>query len=594
MRRPTILAAAFVLIPGTIRAQEPVQLLASAVQEQITQEGLERQARAIVEHIRPSGSPGENAAIDHVVATLRGDGMHVDVHTFEVLASDPVSASVELPRSGDSFQAITVSFSAPTQELVAPVVDVGTLGDLPGLEVGTGEALAVRGTAGAGAASRLLPDLSGRIALVQGQPRGAPTAVLAALGAVGVIFVNPEDRLNELIVTTTWGTPSMRNYARLPSVPVVEVERSAGEVIRARLARGPVQVRMSAEVVTGYKPLRLAVARIPAPDADAPFVLFGGHIDGWHHGATDEGASNAAMVELARAFHAQRGMLRRGLVVAWWPGHSNARYGGSTWFADHHFDELRRRAVAHVNVDGIGQRDANRYDAATTASLAGLASNVLQRGAATDVRPGRPGRNSDQSFNGIGLPLLQLYHSGPYDWWHTPDDTFDKIDFDNLEADTDLYADALAALLAAPVLPLDLVAQVEAVGTAMRARQEQSGGRLDLESAWQWHGLLTESVAQVQARIPGWAPSPELDLSLVALLRPLHRVLCTPLAPWHPDAGLVGGALPGLAPASILAEAEPGSTRFRLAEASLVRERNRLLEALDEALGRATAILRSR
>ncbi|NIP83558.1 MAG: hypothetical protein GWM90_31765, partial [Gemmatimonadetes bacterium] len=60
-----------------------------------------------------------------------------------------------------------------------------------------------------------------------------------------------------------------------------------------------------------------------------------------------------------------------------------------------------------------------------------------------DLRGSTPGRNSDQSFNGVGLPLLQFNHSRPgelggYWWWHTPDDTYDKIDFDILRADAGL------------------------------------------------------------------------------------------------------------------------------------------------------------
>lgn len=62
-----------------------------------------------------------------------------------------------------------------------------------------------------------------------------------------------------------------------------------------------------------------------------------------------------------------------------------------------------------MNVDGIGQMGAKVYTAATTVSLAGLASDVLRTHAGvSDLRVSRPGRDSDQSFNGIGLPLFQL------------------------------------------------------------------------------------------------------------------------------------------------------------------------------------------
>ncbi len=586
----SFLAALFLFLPGRLAAQSSTDELTRAIQERVTADGLAEQARAIVQHERPSGSPGEFAAIDHIVETLRGDGIDVEVHRFPAYASDPVSARVEVPGAGLAPEAITVSFSASVDGLEAPLVDAGALDDLPGLIPGTGERLVLE----AGAAE-VLPDVEGKIVLVTGQPRNVPVAVLERLGAAGVIFGNPEERLNELIVTSTWGVPSLLSYHRLPELPVAEVKRSGADSLRARLARGPVTVRLSTEVETGWKPLRLAVARIPGPTDDAPYVLFGGHIDGWHHGATDEGASNAAMVELARAFHARRDDLRRGLVVAWWPGHSNARYAGSTWYADHFFDELRRRAVAYVNVDGIGQRDAKRFGAATTASLEGLATRVIRDGAGQSIDPFRPGRNSDQSFNGAGLPLLQLYHNrleedGGYWWWHTPDDTYDKIDPEILETDADLYAAALASLLADPVLPLDLEAQVGQVGDAMAAHVERSGGRLDLSDARERHQRLASAVADLQPALEGARAGPGLDREVLALHRILHRILYVPHTPYQPDSGIGWTLLPGLAPASILDEAEPGSDRYRFAETSLVRESNRLMEALADATARARAL----
>ena len=373
------------------------QELAAAVQADITAASLMPHARAIVEHERPSGSTGENAAIDYIVTTLRAEGVPVDVYPFQAFASDPVSARVEVLGSTYSPDAITMSYSGSVDGLVAPLVDVGTLRDLPRLEVGTGERLILAGDA---TGPRNGADVRGAIAMVTGQPRNVPTAVLARLGAVGIIFVNPLERLNDLIVTSTWGTPSLRNGHRLPTLPVAQIKQSGGDRLREMLTNGPVRVRLTTVVRTGWKEQRIAVARIPARQTGAPFVLFGGHIDGWYHGGTDEGASNAAMVELARAFYQQRDRLRRGLVVAWWPGHSNGRYAGSTWFADHFFDELRSRAVAYVNIDGIGQMGAKRFSAATTSSLAELASRVVNEGQGAAITPRRPGRNSDQSFNG--------------------------------------------------------------------------------------------------------------------------------------------------------------------------------------------------
>ncbi len=505
-----------------------------------------------------------------------------------------MSARVEVVGSDFSHSAITMSFSGSASGLEAPLVDVGALRDLPSLEVGTGERLTLTGNEHA----RNLPngiDVRGAIALVEGQPRNAPTAVLAELGAVGIIFSNPEERLNDLIVTSTWGTPSLRNQHRLPTIPTAQINKSAGDELRARLAQGPVRIRLSVEVSTGWKEQRIAVARIPAPDSTAPYVLFGGHIDGWYHGATDEASSNAAMLELAIAFYHNRDLLRRGLVIAWWPGHSNGRYAGSTWFADHFFEDLRERGLAYVNIDGIGQMEAKRFGATTTSSMAGLASRVVRERTSADINPSRPGRNSDQSFNGIALPLLQLNHTrlaedGGYWWWHTPDDTYDKIDFDILKTDTDLYADALSEMLAAPIYPVDLVAEVNALGEHIAHREQQSAGRFDLSAAATRQRTLATLVGQIARNLN--TTGPEIDLARVRVLRPIHRVLYSPGSAHHPDPGRRLGLLPGLAPVEILAQEDPASDRYRFAEATLIRERNRLLEALDLAIDEAARLRR--
>lgn len=502
------LAAACAAPPAQQSAGDAgVDDLAADVRELITPVGLEVQAAAIVAHERPSGSAGEFAAIDHIVETLTAAGVPVEVHEYQAYASTPISASIEVPGTDFAPPAITYSFSASAQGLEASLVDVGSLRDLPPLQVGTGERLVLAGEIDApGSAAEGFPDVSGAIALVTGNPGSASVDRLEMLGAIGVVYVNSEERLNDLIVTTTWGTPSLRNYQRLPKLPAVHVKRSDGETLRGMLAQGPVRIRLSAQVDTGWRTHRLAVATISAPDPDAPFVLFGGHIDAWYHGGTDEGASNAAMVELAKAFHAHRDRLRRGLIVAWWPGHSNARYGGSTWFADRYFDEMRTRGVAYVNIDGIGQIDAQRFGASASAALAGLAAEVVANRTGAEINPRRPGRNSDQSFNGIGVPLLQINHSrlaedGGYWWWHTPDDTLDKIDFDVLKIDTDLYADALAALLVAPVLPVDLVNQVAALGESIARLQSEAAERFDLTEASRRQAVLRELVESVHRDI---------------------------------------------------------------------------------------------
>ena len=549
-----------------------VAALAAALRERLQIDALEAHTRAIVAYERPSGSTGENAAIDQIVAVLRDDGVPVQVHEFEAYVSDPVRAAVALAGRERTFAAITAAFSGSVQGLEAPLVDLGGVADLPPPDVASGERLVV--TEG--------PDLQGKVALVRGLPMPEAAYVLERLGAAAAIFVNPEERLNELITTTVWGTPSWRNAHRVPRLPVTQVRRSDGEAL-ARAARRGDKVRLDVQVDTGWRKLRLAVARIE-PAADAPYVLLGGHIDAWYYGGTDEGAANAAMLELARAAWATRDRLRRGLVVAWWPGHSNGRYAGSTWFADAFYGELARRAIAYLNVDGIGQRGAARFGASATASLRALAGRVLA--GAGDVRIGVPGRNSDESFNGVGMPLLQFYHAplpeqGGTWWWHTPEDTIDKVDFEVLLTDAGLYAAALAELLAGAA-PIDATAEIDDLRGRIEALRPGLAGAVDVDGVLAGLASLRRRWTSVGAAGGRGGPVSERALLAARMLRPLYRVLFTLAGPFHPDPAVEMGLLPGLALARDAGWRD--GPRAGFARTELVREGNRLQAAIDEAL----------
>lgn len=274
----------------------------SALRAEVSPKELERHAAEIVRHVRPSGSEGEFRAIDYIVKTLRSEAIPVELYELEGFVSDPVRASVRVEGETAEILALTQVFSASTGP-----------GGVSG-EVVDG-----------------LRNARGRIAILDGlaDPDGLRSAGEA--GALGAIFVAGSDRLNEMTVGPIWGTPSLAEEAELPRIPSVAIKKSDGEALRRRLQAGSLRVRVVTEVATGWKKLRLPVASIRSASDAEGYVLLGVHIDAWHHGGTDEGASNAAMLEIARILYRHRSELQRGLKVAWWPGHSNGRYAGSTW-----------------------------------------------------------------------------------------------------------------------------------------------------------------------------------------------------------------------------------------------------------------------
>ena len=130
---------------------------------------------------------------------------------------------------------------------------------------------------------------------------------------------------------------------------------------------------------------------------------------------------------------------------------------------------------------------ATVYGSSNTASMDALAEAVLEGVAGAAAEPDRPGRNSDQGFYGIGLPLLQFDHSrtdpgGRYWFWHTEEDTFDKIDFEVLASDTRLYLPALSRLLTSPIPPIRLSAETSELKARLLERKASAASQAVIKS----------------------------------------------------------------------------------------------------------------
>ena len=303
-----------------------------------------------------------------------------------------------------------------------------------------------------------------------------------------------------MCISPVWGSPGDDQLDDLPSTAVVTVERETGVRLREALAVGEVVVLLDAAVDTGWRQTPILVGDLAGPrGADGPFVLLSGHHDTWHYGVMDNGGANATMLEVARVCALAREHWCRGLRVAFWSGHSQGRYSGSAWYADTHWEELDRRAVAHVNVDSTGGR-GNTVVSDTSASeeLAALAREALAAQAGQEFSGRRTERAGDQSFWGIGVPSIFANMSeqpaggdvnamgavigagtrrgaGTGWWWHTPDDTEDKIDGEILLRDTRIYQHAVWRLLATPVPPLDFASAAHALVETLSAAP--AGGR---------------------------------------------------------------------------------------------------------------------
>ncbi len=561
--------------------------LESVLSAQVSAETLMGHVRTIGAWERESGSPGEALAFDYIERALKSYGVEVERREIEAFISLPLEARLTLP-DGTTIDGLTHSFSTSVDALEAEVVDVGD------------------------ARPEDLARAKGKIALIRGLASPGRAWAAQQAGALGQIHVLM-DHLHNMIVTTIWGTPSPDTAARIPATPCLSILGADGERVRAWLARGPLRLRMTTRVRTGWMPIPHLVGELKGRQEDR-FLLMSGHVDSWHYGAMDNGTANATMLEVARLLATRRDGLRRGIRFAFWSGHSHGRYAGSAWYADHAWRELHARCVAHLNVDSTGARGATDYSVLhATEDASAFAESVVADVTGQTSRARRFSRAGDQSFWGAGVPSAFMSLSGlpkqdtelsramerlvgsagfPW-WWHTKDDTVDKIDAGVLVLDTKVYLASALRWLNAPVLPLDHARAARALIAELETLQAAAGTRFDLSPVLEAARALGERLQRVSA-LAGAPPAARLEAINRGLMR-LSRVL-VPLAYTSGDRFTHDLALPiaplaGLQRARELAALDPHADAYKFTVAALVRERNRALHALDSAASIADELL---
>lgn len=547
---------------------------------------------------RLSGTPEERESFRYVQQLLNSFGVSTRLLEHDAYISLPGPARIELPE-GPGPACYTTSFGVTTPP-------EGVEGEL--VYCGNGTPADYAGK-----------DVRGKIVLLDGLP-AAPKGVAAeAAGAAGQINI-AADHLHWMIVSPVWGNPTPDRLNRYPTHPITCITKQAGAELKARLQKGPLRVCLHTQVDTGWRKTPLLIAEIKGRSDD--FVLFSGHLDSWAYGAMDNGTANATMIECARLMAQRRGQLRRSVRFAFWSGHSHGRYSGSAWYADNHWEELHNHCVCHLNIDSVGAKTATVLtEAIIMPETKDLARAVIHEQTGIEFEGRRVGRMGDQSFLGIGVPsmFMSLSEQAPSEdetskamslrlggkpsgglgwWWHTTEDTMDKIDEAYLVRDARIYAAVLWRLLTLPVLPLNVQAAAEEWVGHLEGLQKAAGDRFDISVARERATKLADLAAEVQhiadSTAAGLASAPddaglqakaaELNRTLLAIERCLIPPNYSAGSPFDHDPALPTPALPGLDPVRRLASMEPESDEVKFLLTQLGRSRNRVNYALLKAM----------
>lgn len=552
---------------------------------QISRDNLWETNRKIAEWVRLSGSKEERTTFEYVKGLLDGYGLRTTLIEHPALVSYPLDATLQvISPDGQSkiYKCLSHAFGASVVNLDAPIVDVRKrrLGDNEEQEV------------------------AGRVVLLDGL--AMPTLVyrFEKMGALGAIFIN-DDHLHNMIVSTVWGTPTPASSNRLPAIPVLSVMEADGRELREQIAGGPTNVRISTQVFRGWQTTPILVGEVEGKQSDE-FVMFTGHLDSWHLGAMDNGSANATMLEVARLFAQVKDELYRGLRVVFWSGHSHGRYSGSTWYADHYWQELYDRCVAHVNIDSTGARGANYYGSFPAhMELGRFGASVIEEYTGQRSRPYRMTRAGDMSFNGIGIPSLfmelsQMRDAAPEEeegsgsvvggmpwWWHTDQDTMDKVNLDVLELDTKIYVSSLWRLCHPALLAMDFRPVVQELDTELSALERICGEALDLSELKKLTSELLLRVDKLSERAAAVKIEHEispLNSKMKALSRILIPLTYTRAGRFDHDPAWDIPYLPGLQGVRELVNLDPSSDGYMFLLTELVRSRNAVQFALGQAL----------
>ncbi len=567
--------------------------------------------------VRESGTADEREGADYIVDRLKALGVPVEVHFPELLISLPRGASLQVEHSAgnESFQAKTSSFSLSTDG--RPV---------------SGEVVFLPARQARGAAdlfdvhleqTRSELEVSGKIVLTEGYAMPSTVRLLERLGARAQIYIHPGRRIHEGICTTIWGTPTPESVGRKPSTPIVCINRPDGDhLANLALHQGPLQATLTTRLEEGWKRCPLPVAHIPGNVEPDEFLLVHGHYDSWHEGIGDNATGNAALLELARIFHQGRSRLYRSLRIAWWPGHSTGRYAGSTWFADTFALDLRENCVGQVNIDSPGCRGAVDFEEVMWM----MECDRLCREAIRDrtsKEPGRmrPLRAGDYSFNQIGLssffmllshrPKAERERLGFYPVggcggdiaWHTEDDGLAVADAGILRQDIEIYVAAIGRVLTRPALLWDFRPVADELLEALQLYAQQAQDRFSLEEPAQrvrrlkgalqrFHARMEKDLSSLEAESADAESDPRaaarrvrrFNRVLIELARRLVPILYARGERFDIDPAESLRPIPKLSAIARLAQLDPESDEFKFLSTQLVRDRNKVCNALYEAL----------
>jgi carboxypeptidase Q len=194
------------------------------------------------------------------------------------------------------------------------------------------------------------------------------------------------------------------------------------------------------------------VAEIKGRTRPDEVVVIGAHLDSWDlgTGALDDGAGVGVVVGAAKALMdaMPEGPERTLRVVLF--GAEEVGLVGAKAYAQKHQADLEKIVLAFESDFGAG--DIWRLDHGVTDEALPVIKGMTSMLAPWGLIPGKPGATGGPDISVLakaGVPVITPLQNGwdYFDYHHTPDDTFDKLQRHSLDQNVGVYAAILSVAL---------------------------------------------------------------------------------------------------------------------------------------------------
>lgn len=298
--------------------------------------------------------------------------------------------------------------------------------------------------------------------------------------------------------------------------PPAPAEWKGGLPIAYRLGGEAARLHLQIEMRTDVQPNYVVEGRIRGSELPDEWVVLGNHHDAWVFGGVDPSSGTASMMELTKALGTltQQGPRpRRTLVFCSWDGEEVTLTGSTEW-GEQFASELRRKAVAYLNVDSSAS--GPRLELSAVGSLAPMVVDLTRElrdpsgvslydawrrpeGGTDGPREGllpdqalattRIGSGSDHTvfINHVGLPVVEMGFDGPYGVYHSAYDSHHWVStigdpgFRYHRLMTELWGAMALRLANAEILPFDVESYAASIRDFVRRLEDIPGASSRLE-----------------------------------------------------------------------------------------------------------------